>query len=175
MSADDKVIRQALGILESRMSGEGMLVASPLSLMRHAYLELAQEPNEVKLGYWIGAGNRLLGWDRIAYGGEVSVSYSLRHTARLAIAAGATGAFFLHNHPSGPADPSPADIEASLRMDKYLASVDVLVLGHFVLAGDTVREVRSYREFKITESEYSGPRCPHCNWRIEGDVNEHHE
>lgn len=170
MQADDEVIKRALSILEARMAGEGMLIAHPINLFRHALLELGQESNEVLLGYWLGADNRLQGWDRISYGGERRTTFSLRHTARLAIAAGARGAYFLHNHPGWTAEPSEADVESSLLLDRHLAAVDVLVLGHFILAGDCVRDVRSDREFEITRSEYTGARCPHCNWRLEQET-----
>lgn len=170
MAADDEVINRALSILEARMAGEGMLIGHPVNLFKHAYLELAQEQCEVKLGYWLDANNRLLGWDRIAYGGESSVIYSLRHAARLAISAGAVGAYFLHNHPAGSADPSQADIKSADRLSSYMAAVDVLTLGHFVLGRDRVRSVTSCLEFEIIKSEYTGQRCPHCNWPLEQEV-----
>ena len=170
MAADDEVINRALSILEARMAGEGMLIGHPVNLFKHAHLELAQEQNEVLLGYWLDGHNRLLGWDRIAYGGETSATFSVRRAARLAIAAGAVGAYFLHNHPTGPADPSPADIKSAARLDSFMAAVDVLTLGHFVLGRDRVRSVTSCLEFEIIKSEYTGQRCRHCNWPLDQET-----
>lgn len=170
MEANDEVINRAMHILEVRMFGEGMLIGHPVNLFRHAYLMLAQEHNEVLLGYWLDGQNRLLGCDRIAYGGETSATFSLRSAARLAISVGAVGAYFLHNHPTGPADPSPADIKSADRLNSYMAAVDVLTLGHFVLGRDRVRSVTSSLEFEIIKSEYTGQRCPHCNWQLEQET-----
>lgn len=167
-ATDDALIAQALEALAARMAGEGLPIGHPTDLVAHAYLELAEEKNEVLLGYWLNSDQRLIGYDRIAYGGETSASFSVNRAARLGIAAGATAAVFLHNHPTGSADPSPNDIKAANKIDQYMACVDILTFGHFILAGTEARNIRSGRTLDIVPaSDYSGARCPNCKHRLE--------
>lgn len=45
---------------------------------------------------------------------------------------------FAHNHPSGIAEPSTADISITKRLKAALDTVDIRVLDHFVVGGDEV-------------------------------------
>lgn len=167
-AAVDALIAQALKALAARMVGEGLPIGQPTDVAAHAFLELAEEKNEVLLGYWLDSNQRFLGYDRIAYGGETTASFSVNHAARLAIAAGASAAYFLHNHPTGTAEPSPNDIKSAGRIDQYMAHVDILTLGHFILAGNEVRNIRSGNIMNVVPVEnYTGARCPNCNHRLE--------
>jgi DNA repair protein RadC len=47
----------------------------------------------------------------------------------------AAAAIFAHNHPSGSLDPSAADICLTEHLKLALATVDIVVLDHFVIAG----------------------------------------
>lgn len=167
-AADDALIAQALKALAARMTGEGLPLGSPNRLVAHAFLEIGDEPSEIKLGYWLSSDNRLIGFDRIAYGGETSVSYSARRVARLAAMRGAAGCILIHNHPNGNPEPSGADLIAADRMDHYLSNIDVLVLGHFVLGGTVATNIRSGRALDLVPAtDYTGARCPNCKHRLE--------
>ena len=58
------------------------------------------------------------------------VKETLRHNAAAVILA--------HNHPSGVAEPSPADEFITRRIKDALSLIDVQVLDHLVIAGDRV-------------------------------------
>ena len=45
---------------------------------------------------------------------------------------------FLHNHPSGVAEPSQADELITRRLKEALSLVDIRVLDHLVVAGEEV-------------------------------------
>ena len=45
---------------------------------------------------------------------------------------------FAHNHPSGVAEPSEADITVTRRLQAALSTVDIRVLDHLVLAEQDV-------------------------------------
>ncbi len=45
---------------------------------------------------------------------------------------------FAHNHPSGVADPSQADIQITERLKKALALVDIRVLDHVIIGDETL-------------------------------------
>jgi len=46
---------------------------------------------------------------------------------------GAAAVIFAHNHPSGMAEPSPADVEVTERLREALHLVEVRVLDHFII------------------------------------------
>lgn len=56
-----------------------------------------------------------------------------REIVRLAIQHNAAAAILAHNHPSGIAEPSAADIALTRRLQQALALVDVRVLDHFIV------------------------------------------
>jgi DNA repair protein RadC len=54
-----------------------------------------------------------------------------------ALAHNAAAVIFTHNHPSGVAEPSRADELLTQRLKDALALVDIRVLDHIVVAGET--------------------------------------
>jgi DNA repair protein RadC len=58
-----------------------------------------------------------------------------REVVKRALACNAAAVILTHNHPSGVAEPSQADIQITERIKKALALVDIRVLDHIILAG----------------------------------------
>jgi DNA repair protein RadC len=50
----------------------------------------------------------------------------------------AAAVIFAHNHPSGVAEPSQADIQITQRLTDSLALVDIRVLNHFIIGDSTI-------------------------------------
>ena len=61
-----------------------------------------------------------------------SASVYPREIVRACIDANAAAIFCAHNHPSGVAEPSRADVEITKRIAKALALIDVRVLDHII-------------------------------------------
>ena len=62
-----------------------------------------------------------------------------REVVQAALTRNAAAVIFVHNHPSGVAEPSVADRQITRRLVDALALVDIRVLDHFVVGGsDTV-------------------------------------
>ena len=62
-----------------------------------------------------------------------------REVVRRALVHNAATVICADNHPSGVAEPSPADRDITERLEKALATVNVRVLGHVVVSdGETV-------------------------------------
>ena len=57
---------------------------------------------------------------------------------REALACNAASVILAHNHPSGVAEPSHADLHLTRLLTQALALVDIRVLDHFVVAGPLV-------------------------------------
>jgi DNA repair protein RadC len=61
-----------------------------------------------------------------------------REIVKQALADNAAGVILAHNHPSGVADPSQADIQITERLKKALALVDIRVLDHVIIGDETL-------------------------------------
>jgi len=61
-----------------------------------------------------------------------------REVVKLALEKGAAACVLLHNHPSGVKDQSQADELITKRVAAALALIDVRVLDHLIVAGDSV-------------------------------------
>jgi DNA repair protein RadC len=59
-----------------------------------------------------------------------------REVVRRALAHNAAAVILSHNHPSGVAEPSRADIQLTRRLSEALALIDVRVLDHIVVGDD---------------------------------------
>lgn len=61
-----------------------------------------------------------------------------REIAKLALQHNAKAIFLVHNHPSGVAEASQADIQLTKHLKQALALIDVTLLDHFIVAGASV-------------------------------------
>ena len=60
-----------------------------------------------------------------------------RIVARMALEKKATSVILFHNHPSGCPLPGDADISGTETLRNALSSIDVLLLDHIIIAGDS--------------------------------------
>ena len=56
-----------------------------------------------------------------------------REVVKLALMHNAAAVIVAHNHPSGEAEPSSADLDLTLRLQQALALVDIALLDHFIV------------------------------------------
>ena len=72
---------------------------------------------------------------RLVNEGDInSVGVSVRKILDIALATNATSVVMAHNHPGGVAVPSTEDINTTLKVAKALATADVILVDHFVVA-----------------------------------------
>jgi DNA repair protein RadC len=100
-------------------------------------LKLASRGNEVFMALWLDAQNRLLKADELFTGTLTQTSVYPREVVKAALANNAAAVILAHNHPSGIAEPSRADEMLTRSLKEALALVDVKVLDHFIVAGNT--------------------------------------
>ncbi len=65
-----------------------------------------------------------------------SASVYPQQVVKRALAHNAAALILAHNHPSGVADPSPADRVLTKRLQEALELVDVQVLDHIIVGGE---------------------------------------
>ena len=100
-------------------------------------LKLASRGHEVFMALWLDAQNRLLKADELFSGTLTQTSVYPREVVKAALANNAAAVILAHNHPSGIAEPSRADEMLTRSLKEALALVDVKVLDHFIVAGNT--------------------------------------
>ena len=100
-------------------------------------LKLGQRPQEVFMALWLDAQNRLLKAEELFTGSLTATSVYPREVVKAALASNAAAVILAHNHPSGVAEPSSADEMLTRNLKSALALVDVRVLDHFIVAGNS--------------------------------------
>ncbi|MDF3836759.1 DNA repair protein RadC [Cupriavidus basilensis] len=111
---------------------------SPTAVRDYLRLTLAQRQHEVFLCLFLDARNRLLASEELFRGTLTQTSVYPREVARQALFHNAAGVIVAHNHPSGHAAPSAADLAMTRALARSLALIDVQVLDHFIVAGSHV-------------------------------------
>src|SRR5690606_28081615 len=82
---------------------------SPDQVKAYARLQLAQLGHEVFAVMFLDAQHQLLLWDEMFRGTLTQASVYPREVVKRALAVNACAVIFVHNHPSGLAEPSRAD------------------------------------------------------------------
>ncbi len=81
--------------------------------------------------------NETVGYAKISQGGCVGTVVDLKIIAKYAVDSLAHGVIIAHNHPSGTAKPSEADIQVTEKVKGALALLDVRLLDHIILTKNT--------------------------------------
>jgi len=138
---------QAVMELAQRAIGEqlrtGQALASPHAVRTFLRMQLSNQPHESFLVLFLDVKNRLLACDEMFRGTLTHTSVYPREVLKAALGYNAASVMFAHNHPSGMADPSEADLLLTRALVEALRLVDVRVLDHFVIAG---AQVHSFAE-----------------------------
>lgn len=112
-------------------------LTSPTAVRDWLRLRLAGQQQEVFLALWLDAQNRLIRADALFTGTLTQTSVYPREVVKAALAANAAAVILAHNHPSGNTAPSDADRTLTQALKNALALIDVNVLDHFIVAGNS--------------------------------------
>ncbi len=96
-------------------------------------LKLRQHPNEVFAVAFLDAQYRLLAFEELFRGSISSTEVHPREIVRRALVHNAAAVILAHNHPSGLAEPSPADRLLTARIVEALDLIGVRVLDHLIV------------------------------------------
>jgi len=100
-------------------------------------LKLASRAQELFMALWLDAQNRLLVADELFVGTLTQTSVYPREVVKAGLARNAAAVILAHNHPSGVAEPSRADEMLTSTLKEALAMVDIKLLDHFIVAGNS--------------------------------------
>jgi DNA repair protein RadC len=133
---------QAVMELARRAIGEqlhaGQALGSPDAVRHYLRLTMGRQQHESFVVLFLDVKNRLLACEEMFRGTLTHTSVYPREVVKAALAHNAASVMLAHNHPSGVAEPSEADLLLTRALVQALALVDVRVLDHFVVAGASV-------------------------------------
>ncbi len=113
--------------------GERDAISSPEETRRYLKMRLRAYPYEVFAGLFLDNRHRVIEYQELFRGTIDGASVHPREVVRAAMKCNAAAVIFAHNHPSGVAEPSQADIRITERLQQALDYVDVRVLDHIII------------------------------------------
>ncbi|MBO1112751.1 RadC family protein [Bordetella petrii] len=113
-------------------------LSEPGSVKRYFKTALAHRAVEHCLALYLDNQLNLIASGELARGTLAQASVYPREVVREALRHHAGALILAHNHPSGTAQPSQADRDFSRHMKQALALVDIRLVDHLIVAGDTV-------------------------------------
>lgn len=115
----------------------GNAFTSPEQTREFLTLKLRAYPYEVFACLYLDNRHRLISFDELFRGTIDSAQVHAREVVRAALKHNAAAVIFSHNHPSGIAEPSQADVDLTRELKKALKLIDVRVLDHLVIGNGT--------------------------------------
>ena len=123
---------------EARLRRDGALT-SPNLTRRYLEARLRGRRNEVFVAVFLDSRHRPIAYEELFNGTVDGTSVHPRVVVRRALIHNAAALVVGHGHPSGVAEPSPADRAITRRLAEALALVDVRLIDHFVVGdGESV-------------------------------------
>lgn len=129
----ESVIALALAVL-ARKHRRGAALSSPEATRSYLQLEIGERHNELFGVLFLDNRHRIIAKEDLFFGTVDGASVHPRVVVQRALTLNAAAAVFFHNHPSGVAEPSQADVRITTRLKDALAMVDVRVLDHVVVS-----------------------------------------
>ena len=119
----------------ARRFRRGVSLTSPRLVREYLRISLAALEHEVFCVLLLDTHHRLLSCRELFRGTLDGAAVYPREVVKEVLKHNAAAVIFAHNHPSGVAEPSPADELITRRLREALLLIDVRVLDHLVVAG----------------------------------------
>jgi len=116
----------------------GDAMSSAESAKQYVSAHLRHRKQEVFAVMFLDSQHRLLAFEEMFFGTIDGASVYPREIVKKALSHNAAAVILAHNHPSGVAEPSQADMRITERLQAALELVDVRVLDHFVVGNAEV-------------------------------------
>ncbi len=116
----------------------GDALRNPSDTRNYLTAQLRDRPHEVFACLFLDTRHRVIAFDEVFRGTIDGASVHPREIVKLALAHNAAALIFAHNHPSGIAEPSQADLRLTRRLREALLLVDIRVLDHLIIGDGAV-------------------------------------
>ncbi len=111
------------------------IIRDPGDTYHYLRQQLRDQPREVFACLFLDTKNAIIAYEELFWGTINRSEVHAREIVRRCLDHNASGIIFCHNHPSGCAEPSTADIELTIYLKKVLANIEVRALDH-IIVGD---------------------------------------
>ncbi len=112
---------------------QGSPLRSPEDTRSYLRSRLGIYPHEVFAALFLDNRHRVIQYRELFRGTIDGAAVYPREVVRQALEDNAAAVIFAHNHPSGVAEPSQADVSLTARLKEALGLVDIRVLDHMVV------------------------------------------
>jgi DNA repair protein RadC len=126
------VLNKARAICDMRMRNCDV-VDSPATVHLYARLHLIDKEREVFCVIYVDTKNRVIHAEELFQGSLRRTTVEVREVVRHALLRNASAVIFVHNHPSGDAEPSPLDVSVTGLLQEALKLVDIKVLDPLIV------------------------------------------
>lgn len=109
------------------------VLTDPKTTRNYLMAQLRAYTHEVFACLFLNNRHHIISFDKMFNGTIDGASVYPREVVKRALGHNAAAVIFAHNHPSGVAEPSSADISLTRRLKTALELVDIRVLDHFVI------------------------------------------
>ncbi len=116
----------------------GDAMTSPNQVKSYVQSRLVCRPNEVFAALFLDNQHRVIAYEELFFGTINASTVHPRVLVQKAIRVNAAAVIITHNHPSGIAEPSLADIDITLTLKQALNLIDVRLLDHLIVASHQV-------------------------------------
>lgn len=153
---EERTIQRALRLLH-RAAGDPNAPAFSDSTFAGDHLRLlfAGSDREEMRALYLDMQHRLIATETHSIGTIDQCSLYPRELVRHALRHNAAAVILAHNHPSGTAEPSRADMDCTIVARAALACVDIRLLDHFVV---TPKQIVSIEEYAAAKQHTTGRR-----------------
>lgn len=116
------------------VSDRRIRVSAARDVFKMMYPIMRDLENEECWVIYLNRANHCLGKERVSSGGGWSTVIDSKYIVRRALEKKASGIILSHNHPSGNATPSTADINMTRIIQKALKTCDLALVDHVVIS-----------------------------------------
>jgi len=121
----------------SEQAREEPIANSSAAIKKYLNLRLKNKQRETFVCLCLNPQLRIVHYEELFYGTLTQVPVYPREVVKLALQHNAHALVLAHNHPSGTSNPSQADIAITQQIKDALATIDVLLLDHIIIAPNT--------------------------------------
>lgn len=129
--ADQQKVREALTLLACQLREPGAPFTSSHAVRDWLRLQLASLEREEFTVLFLDNQHRLIAHETLFTGTINHTQVHPREVVKSGLRYNAAAAVLAHNHPSGEAEPSQADRQVTMRIQRALELVDIRLLDHW--------------------------------------------
>lgn len=133
--SDEDILNMASEILFKRMNNNDALT-NPNLTKEYLKTKLALKASESFCILYLDNRHRVIAFEELFQGTINGASVYPREVVKACLAHNAAAVILAHNHPSGVAEPSQADISLTRTLKQALSLVEIRTLDHIVIGGN---------------------------------------